>query len=90
MFLPVLIVFLVISLITFFTYGADKSKAKRGAWRVPEKVLLGMSFFGGAAGGSLAMALFRHKTKKEHWYFRAVNILGLLWQVGVLVALLVL
>ncbi len=90
MFLPVLITFAVISLLTFVTYGADKRKAKRGAWRIPEKVLLGMSFLGGAAGGSLAMMFFRHKTKGEHWYFRAVNILGLLWQIGLLVVLLIL
>ncbi len=90
MFLPVLIAFSGISLLTFFTYGADKQKAKRGASRIPEKVLLGMSFLGGAVGGSLAMMFFRHKTKGEHWYFRAVNILGLLWQIGLLVWLLVL
>ena len=58
----------VMSLITFFLYGIDKSKAKRGAWRIPEKTLLMLSFFGGALGGSLAMSLLRHKTK--HWYFR--------------------
>ncbi|MBE6555144.1 MAG: DUF1294 domain-containing protein [Ruminococcaceae bacterium] len=67
---------LVMSLITFIFYGADKSKAKRGAWRIPERVLLSLSFFGGALGGIAAMQLFRHKTK--HWYFHAVNLLGLL------------
>ena len=56
-----------ISLIAFILYGADKSKAKRGAWRIPEKVLLGFSLLGGAVGGLLGMLLFRHKTK--HWYF---------------------
>ncbi|MBR6726808.1 MAG: DUF1294 domain-containing protein [Clostridia bacterium] len=75
----------VISLITFFLYGADKSKAKRGAWRIPEKTLLLCSFLGGAVGGSLAMSLFRHKTK--HWYFVAVNAIGLVWQIGLVVAL---
>ena len=67
-----------LSAAAFIAYGADKSKARRGAWRIPEKVLLGLSFFGGAAGGLCGMLLFRHKTR--HWYFWAVNVLGLLWQ----------
>ncbi len=78
-----LCVIAVISLIAFFLYASDKAKAKRGAWRIPEKVLLGFSFFGGAVGGTLAMFLFRHKTR--HWYFWAVNFLGLAWQVAALV-----
>ena len=62
-----------------------KSRAKRNVWRIPEKVLLGLSFFGGAAGGYAAMFLCRHKTKK--WYFHAVNLLGLGWQAAVAVVL---
>ena len=42
---------LVISLATFIAYASDKSKAKKGRWRVPEKVLLSMSLLGGAFGG---------------------------------------
>lgn len=52
-----------ISLVAFIVYAADKSRAKRNVWRIPEKVLLGLSFFGGAAGGYAAMFLCRHKTK---------------------------
>ena len=29
----------------FMIYGIDKSKAKRGAWRIPEKYLLSFAFF---------------------------------------------
>jgi uncharacterized membrane protein YsdA (DUF1294 family) len=83
-----IIAFAAISLVTFCLYGADKSKAKRGAWRIPEKTLLLCSFLGGAVGGSLAMSLFRHKTK--HWYFVAVNAIGLVWQVGLVILLAVL
>ena len=77
----------VMSLLAFFIYGSDKRKAKKGKFRTPESVLLGFSFFGGAVGGSLGMYVFRHKTKAEHWYFRAVNILGLLWQIALAVFL---
>ncbi len=75
-----------VSLAAFILYGADKSKARRGAWRIPEKVLLSLSFFGGAAGGLLGMVLFRHKTR--HWYFWAVNFVGLAWQLAALFLLL--
>ena len=74
-----------ISLVAFIVYAADKSRAKRNVWRIPEKVLLGLSFFGGAAGGYAAMFFCRHKTKK--WYFHAVNLLGLGWQAAVAVFL---
>lgn len=75
--------FAAISLVSFCLYGADKSKAKRGKWRIPERVLLGFSFFGGAVGGLLGMLLFRHKTK--HWYFWTVNLIGLIWQAAAVV-----
>ena len=77
----------VISLITYIVYGVDKWKARNGAWRIPEKTLLLFSFFGGAVGGYLAMQTLRHKTR--HWYFHAINILGLLWQLALLVYLIV-
>ena len=67
-----------LSFITFCFYAADKKKAKKGSWRVPEKVLLLLSFLGGAYGGYTAMLTLRHKTKGEHWYFTFVNVLGLL------------
>lgn len=42
---------------------ADKQKAKRGAWRIPEATLLGMAALGGSIGAIAGMYLFRHKTK---------------------------
>lgn len=41
----------------------DKSKAKRGAWRIPERTLLGSAILGGSLGAITAMYLFHHKTK---------------------------
>ncbi len=66
------------SVVTFIFYGIDKNlavhngKSKNGkVRRISEKTLLGLSFFGGAVGGALAMSVFRHKTK--HWYFVVLN-----------------
>ena len=74
--------FSALSILTLILYVIDKVKAVRGGWRISEKTLLFCSFLGGAVGGYLAMYLARHKVRK--WYFHAVNILGLLWQVGLL------
>ena len=70
------------SLISFVLYAMDKSKAKRGAWRISEKMLLSLGFFGGAVGALIAMQTVRHKTK--HWYFYAINFLGIAWQIALL------
>lgn len=56
-----------VNLITFTVYGADKARAKRGAWRVPEKTLFLLPLLGGSIGALLGMWVFRHKTR--HWYF---------------------
>ena len=56
-----------VNLVTFTVYGVDKAKARRGAWRVPEKTLFLLPLRGGSVGALLGMLVFRHKTK--HWYF---------------------
>ena len=80
-----LILFAALSAVALILYAADKRKAKKKRWRIPEKILLGVGFFGGAIGALLGMNLFHHKTK--HWYFWAVNLLGLLWQGALLFCL---
>ena len=44
-----------INLFAFCTYGIDKWKAKKGAWRVPEKTLLILALIGGSAGAIAGM-----------------------------------
>ena len=53
----------VMSLILFIVMGADKSAAKHGKRRVPEKTLFLLAALMGASGGILGMLAFRHKTK---------------------------
>ena len=56
-----------INLATFIVYGADKRRARKGTWRVPEKMLFLLPLLGGSAGALLGMRVFHHKTR--HWYF---------------------
>lgn len=77
------IYFVAINLVTFFVYGIDKYRAKRGAWRIPEKTLFLLPIFGGSIGAIAGMKFFHHKTK--HWYFRYGLPLILLAQVALAV-----
>lgn len=47
--------------------GIDKYKAKKRAWRISERNLFIVAFFGGAIGSLLGMLIFKHKIRK--WYF---------------------
>ena len=66
---------LIWNLLVFMIYGIDKSKAKRGAWRIPEKYLLSFAFLCGGFGAWLAGVTFHHKTRK--WYFKTIWFLGI-------------
>lgn len=66
---------LIWNLLIFVIYGIDKSKAKRGAWRIPEKYLLSFAFLCGGFGAWLAGVTFHHKTRK--WYFKTIWFLGI-------------
>lgn len=57
-----------LSLADFILMGADKRRAGRGAWRVPEKSFFLLALLGGAPGAIAGMWTFRHKTR--HWYFK--------------------
>lgn len=58
---------IMMNLMGFALMGIDKSKAKKHAWRIPEKTLFLASLLGGSIGTWAGMYVFRHKTK--HWYF---------------------
>ena len=53
----------VINMIGLIMMFWDKSKAKRGVWRISEKTLLGTAVIGGSLGVFAGMRLFRHKTQ---------------------------
>lgn len=58
---------LIINVISLLAMGADKLKAKKRAWRIPESTLFTLAVFGGSVGAIIGMHLFHHKTR--HWYF---------------------
>ncbi len=47
----------------FLLMLADKRKAIKKKWRVPEATLMTIAAFGGSLGSFLGMYTFRHKTK---------------------------
>ena len=54
----------VVNPVTFAVYAWDKSRARFGAWRVPESRLLFLALIGGWPGAKLAQHLLHHKTRK--------------------------
>lgn len=55
---------IVVNLLTWIIYGIDKWKAKRRAWRIPERTLLLLAAADGCTGALAGMLMFRHKTRK--------------------------
>ncbi len=56
---------LITSVVEFALYAIDKSAAKRGAPRIPEKTLLIVALLGGWIGALAGAQTFRHKTRKQ-------------------------
>lgn len=56
--------YLLMSLITYGAYAADKKAAQTKQWRVTESALLGLGLFGGWPGALVAQQRLRHKTQK--------------------------
>ena len=59
---------ILVNLAAFILYGVDKSYAKKGARRIPEKTLLFWAWIGGSIGAFLGMKFFHHKTLKVKFF----------------------
>lgn len=67
--MEILMIYLaIINAAGFIFMYADKQKARKKQWRIPEQTLLAVAAMGGSLGSLLGMHLFRHKTK--HRAFR--------------------
>lgn len=58
---------ILINLIAFAAFGADKHRARRKKWRIPEKTLFLLALLGGSVGALAGMYVFHHKVRK--WRF---------------------
>ena len=61
----ILVLYMVVSLLTFIMYAVDKSAAKKGVWRIQESTLHLLSLAGGWPGALVAQQKLRHKSKKQ-------------------------
>lgn len=68
---------LLINALSFLLMLADKEKAKRHLWRIPEAVLIAAAALGGSAGILAGMYLLRHKTRKPLFYLGVPLILAI-------------
>ena len=66
----ILIYVILINIITLILYAADKAKAKKRKWRIPEATLLIFTFLGGSIGALIGMLGLRHKT--QHTKFKVL------------------
>lgn len=62
-----LILYPVMGLLTFALYAKDKSRAKRGDWRISERTLHLCELAGGWLGGFIAQKKLRHKSTKSSY-----------------------
>lgn len=53
---------IIVNLASFHLFHFDKQRAECGKYRIPERLLLGISFLGGALGAFCAMREYHHKT----------------------------
>ena len=59
----ILLYLLLINAVAFFLMLADKRKAMKNLWRIPEATLMMSAVLGGSVGALAGMNMFRHKTK---------------------------
>ena len=68
--------FALISIIASAVTIADKQKAKKGTWWIPEATLFWLAAFGGSAAMYLTMHLIRHKTRHIQFMLGIPIIMG--------------
>ena len=59
----ILLYLLIVNAVGWLLMLADKRKAQKKLWRIPESTLLMVAAIGGSIGSLAGMYTFRHKTK---------------------------
>ena len=60
---PLLVYLFIVNALGFVLMLADKHKAKKNLWRIPEATLMWVAAIGGSLGSLMGMQLVRHKTR---------------------------
>ncbi len=60
---------LVINVVTAVVYAWDKTQARRGGRRIPERTLFALNLLGGFGGAWLIFFAMRHKTLHRSFWF---------------------
>lgn len=63
-----LVYLLIINADGFLLMLADKRKARKNRWRIPEATLMTVAAVGGSLGCMIGMRLFRHKTRHPKFF----------------------
>lgn len=63
--IALLVYLLLINAASFVLMLADKRRARKKLWRIPESTLLLCAALGGSVGALAGMYLFRHKTRHK-------------------------
>ena len=58
-----LLYLLLMNVIAFVFMHADKRRARKNRWRIPERTLIATAVLGGSIGALMGRYTFRHKTK---------------------------
>ena len=66
----IFILLLLLNVLTFALYGIDKQAAKKGTWRISERILLLLALLGGSPAAWIARHYFHHKTNKRPFVIR--------------------
>lgn len=74
-----IVLIVILNVAAYLMMADDKQRAKKKAWRIPEKRLFGIAACGGALGLFIGMKAYRHKT--QHISFTLGIPLLLLWNV---------
>lgn len=72
-----LLYLLIVNAVGFLIMLADKRKAQKKLWRIPEATLLTVALIGGSIGSLAGMRVFHHKTRKPKFYIGIPAILVL-------------
>ncbi len=77
------IIVLIMSMLTFIMYGADKLFARKNKRRISENSLFIMALLFGATGAIIGTLTFNHKS--SNWRFRIFN--GVFFIIHMMIAL---